>query len=105
MGTQNGNQSGRSIEKLSKNISPLLNEFVISKVCGTIEMKLRVDVHDNLQLLQKEPMVFDACNSNLTIPISGANRLLASKLIPLLRTTNSDDRNIHQYMSVQDRVR
>lgn len=64
-------------------------------------MQLRVDVHENLQLLQSGATeIFEACNLNLAIPIGGANRLLALKLIHLLRTAN-----IHQYSSIRDRVR
>lgn len=92
--------------KLSKNLNSILNELIVSKVCGVIETKLRLNVYHNLQLLQSEPMdLFESCNSNLAIPIGGANRLIALKMIQLLRTADVKDNNLHHYMSVRDRVR
>lgn len=102
MGTSVQFQNDERIEKLSKNIGPILNELIISKVCGVIETKLRLDVHENLQLLQTEPMSLSGtCNSNLAIPIRGANRILALKMIQLFRTADCP----LQYWSVRDRVR
>lgn len=98
-------QNDQRIEKLSKNISPILNELIISKVCGVIETKLRLDVHENL-LLQTEPMnLSKTCNSNLAIPICGANRILAMKLIQLFRIADVKNIRLPRYWSARDRVR
>lgn len=84
----------------------MVNEFIVSKVCGVIETKLRLDVHENLQLLQSDQMdLSEICNSNLAIPISGANKLLALKLIQLLRLADMKHSSLYQYLSVRDRVR
>lgn len=99
-------QNEQHIDELSRNIGPILNDLIISKVCGVIETKLRLDVHENLQLLQTEPIgLFEACNSNIAIPIHGANRLLALKMIQLLRIADVKNSNLYQYLSIRDRVR
>lgn len=106
MGRSDQLRNEQCFEKLSKNISPIVNEFIVSKVCGAIETKLRLDVHENLQLLQSEQMdLFEICNSNLTIPTGGANKLLALKLIQLVHSADIKKNSLHQYLSVRDRVR
>lgn len=58
MGRSRQFQNEQHIDKLSKNIGPILNDLIVSIVCAVIETKLRLDVHENLQLLQSEPMNF-----------------------------------------------
>lgn len=97
-------QRDKRIVKLSKNIGPILNELIISKVCGVIETKLRLHVHEDL-LLQTEPISLSkACNSNLTIPIRGANRMLALKMIQLFRLTDGENIKLSRYWNARDRV-
>lgn len=99
-------QNDQRIEKLSRSIDPILNELIVSKFCGVIETKLRLDVHENLQLLQTESMsLSEACNSNLAIPIRGANRILSLKMVQLFRMADMKNVHLPQYWSVRDRVR
>lgn len=95
--------------KCSNNSRVILNEFFISKLCGLVETKLRLDVHENLQLLQTENLdPFETCNpSHMNrISISGMYRLLGLKIIPFLHetTVNFGIKEKNYYLSIRDHV-
>lgn len=91
-------------QKLSKNTISILNEFIISKVCGHIETKLRLDVHTNLQLLPNEnidPFDVNVTAKSMHIPLADLRRILSLKPIPLLTV---DEYGAGQYASINDHV-
>lgn len=91
-------------EKLAKDTASILNEFIISKLCGHIETKLRLDVHTNLQLLPSEkfdPFDANASRQSMRIPLADLCRLLSLKPIPML---NANALGTERYLSVNDHV-
>ncbi|XP_055324262.1 WASH complex subunit 4 isoform X2 [Sitodiplosis mosellana] len=93
--------------KLTRDTSMIVNENLIAKLCGLIEMRLRLDVHTSLQLLQVEnndPFENTPANQAKRIPIEDVYRLLASKMIPLLRTHSKEPFSKYCYLSLRDHV-
>lgn len=91
-------------QKLSKETISILNEFIISKLCGHIETKLRLDVHTNLQLLPSEnidPFDTNATAKSMHIPLADLWRILSLKPIPLLTV---DEFGAGQYTNISDHV-
>lgn len=102
------NDSSKCCAKLSKLTSAILNEFLIARLCGNIETRLRLDVHESLQLLQIENIdPFDSCASSHPnfIPVGSVYRLLALRLIPSLQLESAEMCSTNHYMSVRDHVR
>lgn len=93
--------------KLTKDTSMIVNEYVIARLCGFIETTLRLDVHTSMQLLQVENIdPFNTTSSSETqrIPVSNVYRLLALKLIPVLRTHAKEPFSKSRYLSIRDHV-
>lgn len=102
------NDSSKCYGKLSKHTRVILNEFLIARLCGNIETRLRLDVHESLQLLQIENIdPFDSCTTSHTnsIPVGSVYRLLAIRLIPSLQLDSTEMCSTNHYMSVRDHVR
>lgn len=94
-------------EKFMKNTNMLVNENLTAKLCGFIEMRLRLEVHTSLQLLQVEdnhPFEMYSSNQINYVPVSDVNRLLALKLIPLLCLNSAEPFSKNYYLSIRDHV-
>lgn len=92
--------------KLSKDTVMILNKFIISKLCGIIETRLRLEVHDSLQLLQTEhsdPFQVVSSKQTNTITIGSVYRLLALKVCQYLRATDTKTKT-NVYLSIRDHV-
>lgn len=97
----------KSFVKLSTNTDFVLNELLISKLCGIIETILRLDVHENLKILQADNVdPFEHCTANQTVPFGAIYRLLSFKLIPLIGANTAVSKNINfcHYLSVRNRI-
>lgn len=86
-------------------MASILNEFIIAKLCGYIETKLRLDVHTNLQLLPVDtnfdPLDSNASTQNKHLSISDLCRVLRLKPFSML---DSHSNSIERYLSVQEHV-
>lgn len=92
-------------EKFAKDSTSIINEFIIAKLCGYIETRLRLDVHANLQLLPSDDVdPFDASAAAQTneVPIHDLCRVLATKPISVITTRPVIP--IDRYLSVRDHV-
>lgn len=87
---------------LAMNTVMILNKFLISKLCGIIETRLRLEVHENLQLIQ--PKYSDPFQSTPTgvISIGSVHRLLTLKIIHYLHAKGCTKKN--HYLSIKDHV-
>lgn len=92
-------------EKFAKDTFSILNEFVIAKLCGYIETKLRLDVHTNLQLLPVEdvdPFDANAAAQSKEIPVHDLCRILSLKPIHVISSRAVVP--IDRYLSIRDHV-
>lgn len=90
----------------ARDTSQIVNEYLISKVCGVVETKLRLDVHCSLQLLRVEntdPFEVTPANQTKCVPVEDVYRLLALRLVPLLRL-NKLRLSKYIYLSLRDHV-
>lgn len=94
-------------EKHTNDTRSILKEHLIANICSCIEMKLRLDVHENLQLLQTENInPFSMCESNQSndIPEEDVLRVLSLKLFPLLHLSATQAYPTYHYLSIRDQV-
>lgn len=91
-------------------ISTILYRLIISKVCGYIETKLRLDVHTNLQLLEineMDPFTMESTVASTEIPIYDLCRILQLKPISVVNSNLPDSINtgpVDRYLNVRDHV-
>lgn len=105
--TEQSSISLRSFEKLSHDISQVLNEFFVAKLCGVIETRLRLDVHSSLQILQadtSDPFDHSLLKPSNSIAIEDMCRLLGLKLISMFQLNSMELDPSYRHLSIRNHV-